>query len=200
MTDPKEDHALITQLVGECIMAWAMVERALTVLYGECVGSPVGPPEFWLHASIFDAVISIDARLDMIETALEFQADMLLKAGLKTTTKWQPILADWIPLRKRVRKKYDKRNEVAHSDITQTRAASGKQVVRLLAFPTLTTGALGGKQKLLDTDQLSERIAAFGDLSGEVMHFQRRVGVTLGRLPESALLPPQIGEAQNEDS
>jgi hypothetical protein len=65
--------ANLRQAIGECITTWAMIERGLTVLYCECVGSPVGSPNLWLHASIFASVISIDTRLDMLERALELR-------------------------------------------------------------------------------------------------------------------------------
>ena len=176
-TPVEEQREIILHAIGECIPTWAMVERGLTVLYCECVGSPVGSPNLWLHAAVFDSVISIDARLQMVETALELRSGVILTSPRQMSPQY---LLDWGALRKKIRKKYDKRNEVAHSDISQRGT-----VVRLLAFPTLTTGALDGNQKLLNLDQLRDRRQMFERLSGEIVQFRDQVRAALPPLPIS---------------
>ena len=177
-----QEVANLRQAIGECITTWAMIERGLTVLYCECVGSPVGSPNLWLHASIFDSVISIDTRLDMLERALELRTGGVLTAKRATSPQY---LSDWKRLRNQIRKKYDKRNEVAHCDISQRGMEDGSTMVRVLAYPTLTTGALGGNQKLLSIEQLRERIKLFEQLSGEIVTFTDQVRAALPPLPIS---------------
>jgi len=58
-------------------------------------------------------------------------------------------------------------------------------MVRVLAYPTLTTGALGGNQKLLSIEQLRERIKLFEQLSGEIVTFTDQVRAALPPLPIS---------------
>jgi hypothetical protein len=177
----EQERDAIIRLIGECITTWSMVERGLTLLYCECVGSPVGSPDLWLHASIFDSVISIDARLAMVQTALLGGVRRLTRPRSEPV----PYLSEWKELRKKIRKKYDKRNEVAHSDITQRGMEDGSQMVRLLAFPTLTTGALGVNQTLLSIGQLRDRIKEFEKLSGEISAFRDQVRASLARPPKS---------------
>jgi hypothetical protein len=61
----------------------------------------------------------------------------------------------------------------------------GSTMVRVLAYPTLTTGALGGNQKLLSIEQLRERIKLFEQLSGEIVTFTDQVRAALLPLPIS---------------
>jgi hypothetical protein len=178
----EQQRAAFTQAVGECIMTWAMVERCLTVLYCECIGCPPGSPNFPLQASIFDTVISIDARLAMLQTALEPQSRRLMKPNPTL----MPLFSEWkTTLRKKIRKNYDKRNEVAHSDIEQTGMADGSQLVRLATFTTLTKGMLSSGQTLLSIDQLHARAEEFKKLSGEIVNFMGRVR-DLQNLPDLA--------------
>jgi hypothetical protein len=174
--DPAEERRIIAQALGECIIGWAAVEKGLSILYGECVGAFATSAKFWLHASIFDSVISIDARLDMIETALNYRSSEILKDKPdRHKMLWEPLLVEWKRVRTRVRKKYDKRNEIAHSEIIHRGMQDGSQMTRLLAFPTLTKFSLGQNQKLLSVQQLEERLAAFREVSNEVVVFQNKL-------------------------
>lgn len=199
MVDPEKERTTITQLIGECIMAWAHVERVLTILYSECVGAPPVHRDFWLHAGVFESVISIDTRMDMIETALRCQEFKFLKAKRsRRSASWKAIWDEWKPLRTRIRKKYNKRNEIAHSDISD-RDISMSRRVRLLAFPTLTRGQFGNEPTLLDSGQLKDRKEAFGRLAAEIVEFRLCVALALKRLPESALPHLSASLAPDED-
>jgi hypothetical protein len=116
-------------------------------------------------------------------TPVHYTATAQFTARSGTGTRAQ-YLSDWKRLRSQIRKKYDKRNEVAHSDISKRGMDDASTLVRLLAFPTLTSGALGGNQKLLSIEHLRERIKLFEQLSGEISTFTDQVG---GALP-----PPPI--------
>lgn len=168
---PEQQRAAIALAIGQCITTWAAVERALTLLYTDCVGCGVGTPEFTSHAAIFNSVISIDARLDMIEAALR--------------TRRTGFLNSWKTLRDKVGKRYKKRNEVAHSDIAQTGMQDGSQLVRLLVFPTLTTGVHGGPTKLLRLAELRDRRKSFERLSNEVISFRDQVRAAPAPPPKS---------------
>jgi hypothetical protein len=167
----QQERHNITHAVGECIMTWATVEIGLTVLYCECIGSGIGAKDFWLHASIFDSVISIDARLKMISTSLEWNGGRFFHQAKPAPE----YLKEWTKLRDNIRKKYDKRNEIAHSDLTQRGMEDGSQLVRLAAFPTLTNGAVVKRKTLLNLNELYQRKAQFENLSGDIIRFRDRV-------------------------
>jgi hypothetical protein len=169
-TTPDIERDNLIRGIGECIVTWAMVERGLTVLYCECVGFPVGDPDFWLHASVFDTVISIDTRLTMVQSALGAKSTRLTTPEMTTSQ----VMA-WKKLRKKIRKGYDKRNQVAHSDVTQRGMEDGSQLVRLLPFPTLSTGSFASDQKSLNVEDLRERKREFEQLSGEIMKFREQI-------------------------
>jgi hypothetical protein len=59
----------------------------------------------------------------LVEAALELRSRRLLKP--KATSPQQ--LLDWKMLKSKIRKKYDKRNEVARSDISRRGMAAGSQ-------------------------------------------------------------------------
>src|SRR4051812_34592953 len=106
--NPAEERRTLMQMVGECIMGWSTVEWNLTSLYGESVGSPLGPATAWLQASIFDSVVSLDARLDMIGAALDYQSGRHRGHFFSPTppeheARWRPVLEAWGPLRNRIR-------------------------------------------------------------------------------------------------
>ena len=145
-----------------------MVERGLSVLYCECVDFGPGTKKFGLHTAIFDSVISIDARLDMIEASLKWRSGLLHdpKAPLPD------YLVEWKPLRSKIRRKYDKRNEIAHSDIIHRGMEDGSQLVRLAPFPTITNTTF---KTLLSMDELRERNAIFEKLAGEINRFRDRI-------------------------
>jgi hypothetical protein len=183
--DPEKERAKLTHLVGECIMAWSGVEKSLTVLYCECLGVTtfglIGP-EFWLHTWIFDSVISIDARLDMIEAALGFQRGKLDTDPAFANSPWRPVFDRWSPMRAKIRKRYNKRNEIAHSEIV----ATDTDGLRLKPYPTLSS--MWGTGTLLDAGQLEERRGKFVELGFEIMKF--KTDLMLVREPHSGLVPP----------
>lgn len=187
--DIERERREIRELVGQCIMAWSMVERAICALYTQCVDAPPGgPAPYWLHAAIFDTVISIDARLDMIEAAIRMQGSRHFSDDLEI------VLSEWTGLKNRLRKRYKRRNEIAHSDIAQGYSRDGKQDARLLVFPTLT-----GATKFLNSSELRLRASLFEQLAQDVMKFESRIASALRRPPVFLLPSPNASLDQDED-
>ncbi len=155
--------------VGECLMTWAMVERDLSLVYNDCLNSTTGPiTNIGIHVAVFDAVISIDARMGMIAAAINWKAnseEIAANPFIELKTEWEHI-------RKRVRKGYNKRNEVAHSDIIQWADDNGVQVVRLAPFPTFTNGTFIIR---LSHKELMERKSSFEVMARELMKFSDRI-------------------------
>jgi hypothetical protein len=172
MAEPLEQQVHnLTHAVGECILAWSQVERGICLMYCELIGHGPGARTFSMHAAIFDSVISIDARLDMIETAI-FQ-----RIGT--------IVPVWNKLRNKVRDGYDRRNQMAHSDIIQSGLKGKPVAVRILSFPTFTNGNSPNKA-LFDLRQIRERREKFEQLSGEVIKVTRRLLEALAPPPGSS--------------
>ena len=176
MTPEQERHD-ITHAVGECLMTWAMVERDISILYCECFGDS-HKAGAGIHFAVFDSVISIDARMAMIAAALKWNAAL----DVAPINPFTAFLAEWEILRKTIRKKYNKRNEVAHSDIIQYPGSDGAQVVELAPFPTFTNSAF---QTKLSHRQLMERKNAFAALAREIVEFSDSIRAAQALLPRS---------------
>lgn len=165
-------------------MTWAMVERDIALLYCECMGAGVGlgsGKSFGLHAAIFDSVISIDARLDMISAALKWRSGILFDSTISSPD----YVIEWKSLRGKIRKKYDKRNEIAHSDIIQRGMDNGSQLVRLAPFPTFTNTTF---KTLLSLAELREREKIFSKLACDIVTFIDRIRA-LPKQPPISLKP-----------
>ena len=190
MDDLAEKRRLILQRVGECIMAWSTVEWNITLLYGECIGQAVTEaPGNWLHASVVDSVVSLDARLDMVEAALEFHAyGGFEEHGAEHVEKWKPTLTEWTSLRAQIRKRYKKRSAVAHSTISQANTGDGPRI-GLVPFPTLS-GLQRNNGAMLSADQLQERARLFEGLCNRIQAFIHQVRAALGKPPRFLGQPP----------
>jgi hypothetical protein len=163
----EQDRHNLTHAVGECIMAWAAVERSLAVLYCECVEFPPGTARFNLHTAVFDIVVSIDARLGMVGAALTWRSGAHLR-NRKTTPNY---LTEWSALRQKIRDSYVLRNGIAHSDIAQRGLKNGKQMVMLVSFPTITNAT----KTALTLVQIKERQREFEKLAGRIIEFKNRI-------------------------
>lgn len=174
MDKTAKDRQEMLQAIGECIMAWSAVERALTVAYCSLIDSGPGTDDFILHANIFDGVISLDARLQMIESAVT------ARSGLVTNPKIEPPdhVKNWTTLRKKVRKSYTLRNGVAHSDLIQTGLEDGGQKVELFAFPTISNIFSMTKISIGDMKERSKR---FEKLCEDISNRTRESLDALGR-------------------
>lgn len=166
----------IAELAGLCIMAWAAVERGLSLIYSECIGAGGGKQGDLLHISVFDSVIALQARRDMIKAALEWH---------RRRANWQKnsdarvhcddVCTEWHKLSEIIKKQYEKRNQIAHSDISQTGLEGGGQRVGLQPYPTITYPF--GKQAdlFLSAQQLRMRIVEFEGITGRIVEFRNRV-------------------------
>ena len=171
-----EQQAAIFQAVGECISAWAMVERNLSILYNDCITHATGSTSnLGIHISVFDAVISLDARISMIRAVIKWKAN-------SNGDKNNPLLAfvdEWNVLAKAVRKRYTKRNEIAHSDIVQWKDNAGNSIVNLAPFPTFSNNL----DNRLGLKELAERQSSFAIIAQRINDFIRRIRAAQAQLP-----------------
>jgi hypothetical protein len=179
--DTKAQEDEIMRAVGECITEWAAVERCLALLYCECVGDGMAagnqPKPLSQHIAVFDAVVSIDARLDMIQAALRWRSGLLFDPSLTPP----PYMDEWKSLRSRIRKKYVMRSELAHSEIARTGREGKPPLVWLKPFPTITSAF---SKAMLTLDALAQRKELFEKLSGEIFTFQ-------GSIRATPMIPPK---------
>lgn len=102
MTDPSEfDHqtAELHERVGQCIMAWAMVEFDLALIWREVSGSEVVQAD-----RVWSTLRSFEAKLQLLRSAL-------------TASRDAESVAIWSLLHPHIIKMYDSRNKVAHSTL-----------------------------------------------------------------------------------
>jgi len=159
----------LSHAIGECLMAWSEVEWNLCLLYCECVSPKKG--KFFNpdpHAAIFDSVISIDARMDMVRAIIDWKISSNEAPKLKVDS-----AAAWKILRAKIRKKYSKRNEVAHSSAVQYSDKDGRQKVELQPFSTYSS--FSSKSNFLTLDDLRERKRSFRLLAMEVSAFRNQL-------------------------
>jgi hypothetical protein len=145
-----------------------MVERNLSSLYNDCVTHATGPTSnLGIHIAVFDAVISLDARISMIRAAIQWKAT---SSGDKSNP-LSSFVDEWNVLAKAIRKRYTKRNEIAHSDIVQWGDKAGKIVVNLAPFPTFSNSL----DNRLSLKELAERQRSFVVIAQRIDDFTRRI-------------------------
>jgi hypothetical protein len=165
----EQDSHDIMHAVGECLMEWSMVELNICILYSECVSPRKGKfHNPGPHAFIFDSVISIDARMDMIKAIIQWR---------ETTNGHALLVPDctksWTRLREKIKTHYKKRHEVAHSSIIQYMNKGGEHIVALAPFATMSS--VSSTSKRLTLKELQERKRLFKVLSMEISSFRTRI-------------------------
>ncbi|KCZ57882.1 hypothetical protein HY36_11945 [Hyphomonas atlantica] len=105
-----DDDQLLLE-VGRCLDVWSVVELNLAAIFSYLYVPTCEPP----HARVairapFDAVVSFDARLTMLDTAV-------VNSPIANSL----VRERWPALSNRLSKKYKKRHEVAHFSITRTK-------------------------------------------------------------------------------
>jgi hypothetical protein len=158
----QDAHAAIAQAIGECLVEWALVEQVLTTVYCECVGDSADAITAGLSYAVFDSVISIAARLSMIDAAL---------------THKNLLSPRWVKLKQTVRDKYNLRSAVAHCDIVEIQERGGGTAIRLNPFPTLSKI----NASHLKLDALIERKNIFTNLALELENFRVHLRGEQGR-------------------
>lgn len=139
MADSKNDLLLAA---GNALHAWSGVELALAWLF-EILSDINNQGKS--HA-IFDAIVSFDARLNVVDAVMTMETISDLDREV-----WNKLVA-------RLEKKYKKRHEIAHFNISSN--ASG-----ISLSPFLTQGTiLRGEKRSLSTAEINERAVSFNGL------------------------------------
>ena len=163
---PSKFQILMAQ-VGATLHAWNQVESAMGLVFL----ATSGISNFLKAGSIFDSVISFEARIAVLDAAVTH--DEKLSADEKEV---------WLCLSAKLRKLYKKRHEVAHFSLLSEDMRDGE---RILPYFTWNKHARNST-KHLTLAQLAERSAKFTAAS-EAVTWQS----TLRRQKD---LPPRANE------
>ena len=93
-----QQHAALSQAIGECVTAWSNVELQLSTIFRDCVGSAVD-----IADSIWASVISFDGRRKMLHSVLR------KRLGDSVLTN------DWKLFYNHIGRMNERRNEVVHA-------------------------------------------------------------------------------------
>jgi hypothetical protein len=97
-----QDKLNMMAAVGYALTKWGAVEDSMARLFGAAIGSA----RPYVCAEVFFSVVSIEARLDMLDAAMQsrFAAD-------------QTVLTNWTNIKNRIGKRKKRRNEIAHGQV-----------------------------------------------------------------------------------
>lgn len=102
MENPPTAYQRLMSALGGTLHAWSQVENGMGILFSAVSGIP----NVLKSGAIFDAVVSFDGRLAVLDAAIEHDDTMLAEDK-----------ALWPHLSARLRKLYRKRHEVAHFSV-----------------------------------------------------------------------------------
>lgn len=182
-----EQRHNLTHAMGKCILAWATVEQALTMLYCGLTEGP-GEDSFLSSLMIFEGVISLEVRLAMIGKALEWHNRII------PTPELVGLRAQWDSLKDRLYKKYKRRHKIAHCDIIMIGAEA-----KLVPFPGVANmiGAIspikGRTTETLTLQDLADMEIIFRSLTSEVVALHRQI---LAFPKRGQVQPPESPELQ----
>ena len=164
MTDagkPEDDFSAIYLAVGVAITRWQLVEGALTQLFIVLLRAKANAA-----SAAFNSVLSFRTKVDMVRKAAVVQ--------LKDT-----LLDECMSLCKRLDKKANKRNQLAHfmvvQDAPQDKPLDIKQYLTPTVFDAARRLRRKGKPPMLDAKDIRQRAKGFDDLSRQVLEFSEKV-------------------------
>jgi hypothetical protein len=158
--------------LGMAIAAWQFVEADLVHVYSASVKS-------WGHDAIaasFHVPTSFRVRLNMTDEAVG-------RAGLPVN-----LVDEWKALYKRLRKKGDRRNDIAHSVVIwQPQRKDRNKHLFLAASPSDPTRSATEfhDKDIITQNDLDNLISAFSKLGNDVTKFYRKVYASLMPPPTS---------------
>jgi hypothetical protein len=98
-----DPRLIVLSQVGLCLNAWSQVETGMGIVFGGVSGMD----NYRNACTIFDAILSFDARIAVLDTAVR----------IETTFLDQEDREIWAALSARLRKLYKRRHEVAHFSV-----------------------------------------------------------------------------------
>jgi len=166
----RDNYTYLMAAVGTALHAWSQVETGMAQLFWSVSGiSGLGKSD-----AIFDAVISFETRLAILDAAIEHEEEMS-----------EEEKRIWSRLSARLRKLYKKRHEVAHFSL-----ASPEDIVNGARIAPFFTWGKHRRQttKYLTERQIIQRAAIFAASTSAVNWFtnlmQRR------KLPQGSQIQP----------
>jgi hypothetical protein len=163
-------HIIVMAQVGLCLSSWSQVETGMGLLFGTVGG--IG--DYRRAFTIFDAIVSFETRVAVLDTAM----------ALETTHLTDEDREIWSAVSARLRKLYKKRHEVAHFS-TDFRTIAAQPGIR----PFFSWNKDDqGRAKFLSLKEMQERAAKFGEAAAAVTWFN-------GSLQQQKL-PPEFRPAQ----
>jgi hypothetical protein len=176
---PEDDpeYSAILFGVGQCLARWSMVEHALARLFAALMGA--ADPN--LTSTAFDAVISFETRLDMVNAVAERSQDVLFRES-------------WNALHNKLSKLYRKRHQVAHFTILYNVTERKHTLHPFFSFKNL-------RSPILSSNDLGLRAISFAKIEKRLTRHAFYILHQQGRLAADVL--PEGGPAQlllNEDA
>lgn len=157
---PQQETDEYLLLVGQGLQAWSQVENNMFNLFMQVAGT-----DDRRSILIYDAIVSFDARLDVLHR--------LMLCDLQD----EQDRAVWTKLYKKIRKFYQKRHELAHFDIrcSHTGREEGGTDITVTFHPLFTMGkAFGRSEKPLRTLKAADirlRITRFKEIASAIQYF-----------------------------
>jgi hypothetical protein len=167
-TYPSEQEFL--QAFARALLAWQAIEECMYRIFAS-LASARDPLAL---SAAYHAVISLDARLDMIGAA----ANVRLAKGRKRKV----MLAEWGPLAKKIRERSKRRNDLAHNGMVKDLDHAGR-VSYVLGPGFVARYASGKERKTYSVGEINDFRASFVRLSSALDDFALRLFVILRPSP-----------------
>jgi hypothetical protein len=160
----------ILNRVGHCLQAWSGVEMNMGNLFLSLHDAL--RPNNSLLRSVFDGIISFEARLSMLQLSVTHDR------------RHAPVFVEkWNALYNKLQKSVRKRNEIAHFSVS----VETQECREAKLYPFWQTPGAKGRAPLT-AENLKEREQSFLDLSSRIIRFVEYVETVRGRF-ELSLLP-----------
>ena len=159
----EEEKTAFFAAFGQALDAWTSVEAHLYLIFLGCVS----PAEHRVAAAIYYATTGFGTKLEITH------------AAIKVALEGRPELAEWEQLREGARKKYIKRNELAHCDVLSDRnRAEGKRflLVDSMLDPLRRTNGTFLVEVGLGINELNGRREVFFKLAHQLRNFHTSCG------------------------
>ena len=151
-TDASRDPYYLA--VGRCLEKWAWVETNLALLMMGLMRHRRGN----LVGAAFHSAVSFRAKLKMVDAI----------AQQTLAGQW---LQNWDKLRDRIRRRSEKRNQIAHFHLMGHGKPTAPLEMRLHPYWSITRNLPAPKNEGLTAEQLHQRADLFTELSFEVLEF-----------------------------
>jgi hypothetical protein len=166
----KEDSQEYFAAVGRALSTWSVVEQHLTTMFHALAGIR----DMAKSLAIFDTIISLETRLDVIDALMELENLSPLE------------LETWNRCSARITKLHKKRHELAHFTLVAIASNNNVEKIRLSPFHSFRR-IVTQTTTYLDLGQLKEREEKFYELAQTVPWFFSEIQKNRGLLPSNPM-------------